>query len=407
MPIFFIPLYAGIDLNGIAALIFVGVTLIYLNEALARAELVVFIIVPWIIILLIYLISGAFLGVRSSLFPFIAQCVFMLGAIGVGLSLSKLWFQDNGPEKIMKFSTAMSLSFFTLLIATAPLENLIGMVSNLTNPIAAVWHSRRAFSPYSFVGGVSAEDLSSFQNRIAQHMFTYGLFVCALSMIARQKLKSGWIEYSFNLISSAFMIIMSIILLSGQALGELLIVTLFCGASYLVYRTNYYFIISLIVIFIAFAISIPWVVNTDLYAEWFGRFSGGNISTGRTDRWAMYLRINDGFTFLGMDRPNTLDPHNFYIALLYESGPLAVCALLVFSLYMLIRPFIKLRRGVEIYGFPYLIMMSVGPQVVFVTMIGGGWGMPGLAEWFKVGLFIFGTQLTPGLKFIWPKKGPL
>ena len=400
LPLFFIPVVGGIDVNGLAMLMFAFLAVLKVRHALEHVEVLAFVLVPWLFVLLLYMVSNAILGPRSAFAELFAQCAFLAGSIGIGISLNQIWQVKRSRYRLLWFGTAMSFSFITFTILTAPLENLIGLVSNITNPVTAVWHSRRVFSPSSFVGGIAEVDLASFQNRVAQHFFAYGSVIASLTLLARRYVPKRSKLYWFNLAVSGSMIAFAIVLLSGRALGELFIVVSFCGLSMLFLRASYGYVLTILFIVAASVLAFPSFSSTDLYAKWFGRFTGGNISTGRTDRWASYIDNTNSLTVLGSGNESQVDTHNIFLTLLFDAGPLSVLAMIIFCGYLLIRPFIGLRKGVEQYGLPYLLMMSGGPQIVFVIMISGGWGMPGLAEWIKFGLFIFGTQLTPGVRFI-------
>ncbi|MEL6913593.1 MAG: hypothetical protein AAFP13_03755 [Pseudomonadota bacterium] len=398
IPIFFVPVLGGVDVNGVAAILLALVAASFAPQILRRPEIVAFVIAPWLIFITLCVAAEVLLGTRTSLGGVVPQGLFLCASVGLAFGLSEIARLPRPETKLMSIALTMAVSMTAFLLVTAPLENLLSMLQNLGNPITAVWHARRVFAPDSFVAGVSVENLASYQNRIAQHLFAYAMIIASLALLAVERgAQRGWRFYTC-IAFAIFLCVVGIVFLSGQVLAQIFITSLFCGAALAIYRTSYRLLSATLAIALAGVLALPALLRSTVFINWYARFTGGNVSTGRFDRWDAYLsEFSMETLLLGTARVNEIDPHNALITALFEAGLLAFLAVLIFFLFVLFYAVWVVRRA-ALGGLSLLLMLSTGPQIAFTMLIGGGWGMPGLAEWMKFSLFVFG-MLIYGPKF--------
>lgn len=390
-PLFFIPLTGGglnsLELNFVAALL-LGIAALTNSKLLLNNPFFIYgVIIPWSIILMGYLVSSVFLGPRTSILPFTAQIVFLVAASGLAVSL-EAWLR-TGSKNLFIFTSLVIISYFIGLYMHSNPVNFWGIWNSVLN--LEVWnlivHARRAFNPDAFIGETIAVDrLANNHNRIAQQTFSLGYFVLTLSLLSRARLS----ELSFSLFASfsALTIILSLLLMSGQSMGQFLISVVFCSAASLIFKPTQTKLMLAACTVVLFAVLMTFLANTDFGQAWATRLSSGNIDTGRVVRWVFYWQNGANWTVIGEPNSLSIDPHNMLVTLFFETGVVGTLGFLLFCVFLISSSVMTLRTGYVRFGFAYLMAISTGLQTIFVMMIAGGYGFPGWAEMSKFSLFL-------------------
>jgi len=412
LPLFFIPLshVAGFDLNlnFICVILLCAVFAIRVNQVLLNPFLVIGIVAPWVLMFVGYIFASSILGQRTSTGIFLAQFAFMLAFVGLGFQLYEWFGTKRGRRKIITFCTISVISFCISLLLFSPFESLAKMIERiaLVDPIGTVYYSRRVFAAHLYSSNTLTANLSSFQNTIAQNVFSHGLLISTLCLAVRSKEKSNdFLFYSIQSFS-VFMAFFAVLLLSGQNLAQIFIMVAFVALSFVFIRKSYGLMVSVIAFAGVSTLTLIFLSSTDLWARWATRFTSGEIDTGRVERWIYYVSDTHNLTLFGLLKSDTLDPHNLYIGSFFEIGILGLLSTLLFASALTFRVFWGLGSGAKHHGLAYVIMMSAGAQALFATLVSGGWGFPGWGGWMKFSLFILGVLIVPVRPMIWMARTP-
>lgn len=389
-PLFFVPLIrvgsSSLEANFIAALVLSFSALLYLNTIMKSAFIRQYVLIPWLLLFASFLLSTILLGERESFIQFFAQCVFLLAACGLAATIS-VWYRSQS-RYFSIFIGMLIGSYFIALFLRASGEDFWGIWSNLIT--ADVWslirHARRAFNPDSFSGGVSLEVLANNHNRIAQQTFSLGFFVLTVSLLSGHLL--GRFFKVFYIGFAVLMIWLSLFLMSGQSMGQILLTVMFCASFSFFLKPSLIKVILFFVVPIFILGLLAFIAQTTFGEAWITRLSSGNIDTGRVVRWVYYWNESPDWTVIGKFDSLPIDPHNMPVSIFFELGIFATILYLIFLIGVLSRSFSGASSIYERFGVGGLMALSVGVQMIFVMMIAGGYGFPGWAEMSKFSLFL-------------------
>ncbi len=384
-----------VELNTIAVLLLASIVPMRFISVIQDKFITFWILSPFAIIAFLYGAVSLLMNSRVSFMPFMAQMPFLFAAIGLGFELSD-WVRSRQVFKIYAFNYIVLISFFVGLIANSSFNDVATLVRHTVELEASglVTSARRTFNVNDFVKEDQIGTLANNHNRISQHTFALSFF-CLSTLALAMKVSPQHRLFGIGALpASLFILLFSLVLLSGQSLGQLLLTVSFClfVHIFIVVSKNSLFwgitaVVGVNVLALIFA-------GTEYGQHWMNRLSSDNVSTGRVDRWLYYWGEIADVTVLGSDHSLPIDPHNIVVSLLFEIGPLGLIFFAALAIACVIRPFVNLKSGALRYGIGYTASMSVGLQIVFVAMIAGGYGFPGWAEFSKFSIFVLAHRLT-------------